>query len=136
MQSNSHPMTQDPDNEWRSGYKPGTDNGLPNNIKTKDAIICKKYIQIGPGPIRILCNNPMQLMRLHEMVTIGGIKCASLCTEYIFPKSRFVAICRNNGNKGHCDGKPNIICKECIEKNVDMNGLPGKGYQIYRNYYR
>lgn len=120
--------------QFPSEYIRGTDNGKPTNIYCKDAIICRQWIQLGPGMKRIACNKPMNIIRLFDAGTIGPVPCNSLCLEYITPKTRYVAICRNF--RGHFDGKPNIICKECVEKYQQMKVYNTRKYDVIQNYYR
>ena len=121
--------------EFPSGYILGTDNGKPKNIRRKDAIICKQFIQIGPGKIRIICKKEMDVIRLFDAGTIGPVACNSLCLEYITPKSRYVAICRNQ--KRHFDSKLNIVCKECVEKyeQMERTGRYLK-FEVIKEFYK
>ena len=122
--------------EFPSGYIPGTDNGPAKNIKSKDAVLCKQYIQMGPGRMRIICNQPMVMRRLIDLCTIGHVKCNSLCGEVISPKTRYVFICANNGCKGHNDGKILVICKECVEKDEISQDINKKKYSVVKRYYQ
>ena len=123
-------------NPWASYKVTYADDQKWINITTKDAIICKELIQIGPGNQRIYCNKVMKVCRLEELAPTTKVKCASLCNEIIDPKTRWVAICRNftfNSFKGHCSLKMNLICKECIEKHQQMP-LENRKYDIIKNY--
>ena len=120
--------------EFPSDYLRGTDNGKPKNIFRSDAIICKQFIQLGPGNKRVTCNKEMEVIRLFDEYIIGYVSCNSLCSEYIQPKTRYVAICRNQ--KAHFDCKPNIVCKECIEKFELMQTRKWIKYEVVKNYYQ
>ena len=122
---------------FKSGYIRGTDNGPPTNIRSKDAVLCQQYIQMGPGNKRIVCGKEMVMRRLYDIEIMGKVCCASLCKEVISPQSRYVFICDNRSvTTGHNNTKLNIICKECIEKNSMCNDLKTKKYLIIKNYYQ
>ena len=127
-------------NEWPSQYQiqyANNDQCMWVNLTKKDAIICKEFIQMGPGSTRVYCNTLMKICRLQEIVPVDKIKCASLCQEIITPKTRFVAICRNVGyknSKGHYHGKKIIICKECIEKYQEMP-KENRKYEVMKNCF-
>ena len=65
--------------EFPSEYMRGTDNGKPKNILRADAIICKQFIQLGPGSKRVTCNKEMEVIRLLDECLIGYISCNSSC---------------------------------------------------------
>ena len=112
-------MNHNDDQKWASNYKSTGDNKGPQNVTSKDDIICKELIQVGPGLTRKVCNKSMDITRLFNQVPVNDVVCASKCGEYIKPQSRYVAICRNNGQ--HITAQPNIICVECVDKYALMH---------------
>ena len=120
--------------EFPSDYVRGTDNGKPKNILRTDAIICKQFVQLGPGNKRVLCNKEMHIIRLMDAGIMGYVACNSLCCEYITPKTRYVAICRNQ--KAHFDSRQNVVCKECVEKYELMKLRPTIKFEVVKNYYQ
>ena len=107
-------QVEEKENQWETGYVVGTDNGPRIKLPNCSIIVCKEYVQIGPGALRRYCNQMMRVDRMQKLVPINPVKCASKCQTIISPQTRYVAYCLNESQ--HITCAKNIICQECVKK--------------------
>ena len=115
---NNHSMDVDDERKYSYQAPPGTEQYPPTNVRCNDQIHCTAIIQQGKGLTTVYCDQAMVLCRARDLVPFTTITC-SACNRHIHPHTQFLAIC--NRMTYHTNGKPNIICLRCLEKDSALN---------------